>query len=89
MRLKLKEEYNNTVARLCKKQLYLNTYMNVTDNTRLEIENCKRIIEYNDIYIRLKTATVNLQIWGENLKISDYNTDGIVVEGKFSTFEFE
>lgn len=89
MRLKLKEEYNNAVARLCKKQLYLNTYMNVTDNTRLEIENCKRIIEYNDIYIRLKTATVTLRIWGENLKISDYNTDGIVVEGKFSTFEFE
>ena len=89
MRLKLKEEYNNAVARLCKKQLYLNTYMNVTDNTRLEIENCKRIIEYNDIYIQLKTATVTLRIWGEKLKISDYNTDGIVVEGKFSTFEFE
>ncbi len=89
MRLKLKEEYNKAVARICRKQLYLNTYMSITDNTRIEIENCKRIIEYNDIYISLKAATITLRIWGKNLKISDYNTDGIVVEGEFSSIEFE
>ncbi len=89
MNIRLKRGYNGAVARICKKQLYLNTYMNITDNTRLEIENCKRIIEYNDIYIKLRTATVILQIWGQNLKISDYNTDGILVEGKFSSIEFE
>ena len=63
--------------------------MNMTDNTRLEIENCRRIIEYNDIYIRLRTSTLTMQVWGKDLKISDYNTDGIVIEGTFSSVEFE
>lgn len=89
MNLKLKRKYNGMVAKICKKRLYLNTYMNMTDNTRLEIENCRRIIEYNDIYIRLRTSTLTMQVWGKDLKISDYNTDGIVIEGTFSSVEFE
>ena len=88
-RVMLKRKYNGAVARLCRKNLYLNTYMNLTDNTRLEIENCRRIIEYNDVYIRLATSTLTMQVWGEKLKISDYNTDGIVIEGVFSSVEFE
>ena len=89
MNLKLKRKYNGMVAKVCKKRLYLNTYMNMTDNTRLEIENCRRIIEYNDIYIRLRTSTLTMQVWGKDLKISDYNADGIVIEGTFSSVEFE
>lgn len=67
----------------------MNTYMTLTDNTHMEIENCKKILEYNDVYIKIKTATVIISIWGQNLKISDYNTDGIIVNGIFSSIEFE
>jgi sporulation protein YqfC len=89
MKTKIKREYNNAVARICKKRLYLNTNINITDNTRIEIENCKRIIEYNDIFIRLKTSTVTVQIWGENLSVSDYNRAGVVIDGKITSVEFE
>lgn len=86
---RLKGKYNTVVSRFVKEQLYMNTYMTLTDNTHMEIENCKKILEYNDVYIKIKTATVIISIWGQNLKISDYNTDGIIVNGIFSSIEFE
>ncbi len=89
MNVRLKDKYHTFVSRLVKEKLYLNTYMTLTDNTHLEIENCQKILEYNDMYIKIKTSTLTLSIWGQNLKISDYNTDGIIVNGKFSSVEFE
>ncbi len=89
MLVKAKKMYSSLTAKFVRKQLYLNTYINLTDNTHLEIENCKRIIELNDVYVRLKTATVTLQVWGEELRISDFNTAGVVIDGKISSIEFE
>lgn len=89
MLVKAKKMYSSITAKFVRKQLYLNTYINLTDNTHLEIENCKRIIELNDVYVRLKTATVTLQVWGEELRISDFNTAGVVIDGKISSIEFE
>ena len=89
MLVKAKKIYNSLAAGFVKKRLYLNTYMNLTDNTHLEIENCKRIIELNDIYVRLKTSTVTLQVWGEDLRISDYNTAGEVIDGRITSIEFD
>lgn len=89
MLVKAKKIYGSLTAGLVKKRLYLNTYMNLIDNTHIEIENCKRIIELNEVYIRLKTATITLQVWGENLSISDYNTEGVVINGRISSIEFE
>lgn len=85
----LKEKYNSIISKYVKKKLYLNTYMNLTDNTHLEIENCQKILEYNDIYVKIRTSTLIISIWGQNIRISDYNTDGIIVDGKFSSVEFE
>lgn len=89
MLVRAKRLCNAAAAKFIKKRLYLNTYMSLTDNTRLEIENCKRVIELNDVYVRLKTATVTVSVWGENLSVSDYNTDGIVIDGMISSVEFE
>lgn len=86
---KIKDKYDEMLSKYIKKKLYLNTYMNISDNTHVEIENCKKILEYNDIYVKLRTSTLIISIWGQNIKISDYNTDGIIIDGKFSSVEFE
>ena len=85
----MKRKYNAIVSRFIKEKFYCNTYMSFMDNTHIEIENCKRILDYSDVYIRVKTSTLIVCIYGENLNISDYNTDGIIVDGKFSSVEFE
>lgn len=60
----------------------------ICGNTYLEVENCRRIMEYNDIYLKVKTASgLIIEIWGANLRLSDYNTQGIAVRGKISSVE--
>lgn len=83
------KKYNTIVSKFVKEKLYFNTYMNLTDNTHIEIENCKRILDYSDVYLRIRTSTLTICIYGENLNISDYNTDGMIIDGKFSSIEFE
>ena len=81
--------YNNAISRFIKKKTYTNTYAALSDNTHLEIENCKKILEYNDIFIKIQTATITICIYGNDLKISDYNTDGLIIDGILSSIEFE
>lgn len=76
------------VAGFIKKKLYLNSHINITDNTRLEIENCKKIMECNDVYIKLKTSSLMLTVYGKDLRISDYNRDGLIIKGVISSIEF-
>lgn len=83
------KKYNTIVSKFVKEKLYFNTYMNLTDNTHIEIENCKRILDYSDVYLRIRTSTLTICIYGENLNISDYNTDGMIIDGKFRSIEFE
>ncbi len=89
MKERLKSRYGRLVSKFVRDKVYLNTYMAMTDNTRIEIENCRRILEYNDVCVRIRTATLTVSIWGSGLSISDYNTDGIVINGSFSSVEFE
>ena len=86
---RLKEKYGRVVSKFVRDKAYLNTYMALTDNTHMELENCKKILEYNDVRVKIRTATLTVSIWGHDLSISDYNTDGIVVNGSFSSVEFE
>lgn len=54
----------------------------------LEIENCKRIMEINDIYLKIKTEDdIIIEIWGTDLRISDYSTNGIAVRGNLTSLE--
>ena len=54
----------------------------------LEIENCRRIMEINDIYLKIKTEDdMIVEIWGTDLRISDYSTNGIAVRGSSSSLE--
>lgn len=86
---RIKSEYGRLVSKAARDKMYLNTYMTLTDNTHMEIENCKKILEYNDVYVKVRTATLTVSVWGQDLRISDYNTDGIVINGSFSSVEFE
>ena len=68
--------------------LYLNPGMHIESNRELLIENCHRIEEYNEIYMRLIAGNLCIQIWGSGLRAYDYKTKGLVVRGKISQIEF-
>ena len=85
----IRDAYSRTLSRFYKKKVYFGTSVSITDDSIVEIDNCRRIVEYNDVYIRIKTATVTVSVWGRDLIVNDFNTDGIVINGKISSVEFE
>ncbi len=68
--------------------LYLNPGMHIESNKELVIENCRRIEEYNEVFMRLIAGNLCIHIWGNGLKAYDYRTKGLVVRGKISQIEF-
>ena len=53
------------------------------------IENYKVILEYQDIYIRIKTYIGIININGFNLKLNEMTADDIMVTGDIETIDFE
>jgi len=68
--------------------LFMNPGMHIESNRELLIENCRRIEEYNDVFMRLISGNLCIQIWGTNLKAYDFKTKGLIVRGKISQIEF-
>jgi sporulation protein YqfC len=65
--------------------VYLDTYLHLHGNEQLRVENCRRILEYNDVLVRVQTRDMTVEIWGSGLRVYDYNDSSIVVRGKISS----
>lgn len=68
--------------------LYMNPGMHIESNRELFIENCRRIEEYNEVFMRLVSGRLCIQIWGTGLKAYDFKTKGLIVKGKITQIEF-
>lgn len=64
-----------------KELLYLNSYINIMDNKACIIENCKQIIECNEIMAKVLTGSFEVEIWGQNLQLTNYCTECVEVRG--------
>ena len=78
-----KEQLLNSTRKI----IMTNTNIQITDNLCVEIDNCKKILEYNDIYVKIKASTVIIEVWGRNLSINDYNRPGIEISGIITNIE--
>lgn len=56
---------------------------------KMLIENYKAILDYQDIYIRIKTYIGIVNINGFNLKLSEMTSDDIMISGEIETVDFE
>ncbi len=81
----IKSKINETF----KKSAYLNSCVTVFSYKEIKIENATKIIDCNDIYIKIRTTDCDVIIWGEGLKCSSYNNDIISIKGFIRTIEFE
>ena len=66
-----------------------NSKITIQDFSKMLIENYKTILEYQDIYIRIKMYSGIINITGTNLKLEDMTTDDIVVNGEIDSVDFE
>ncbi len=69
--------------------VYLDTYLHLRGNQELRVENCIRILEYNEVLVRLQTRDMILEIWGTHLRVYDYNDNSVIVRGTISSVSLE
>lgn len=58
-------------------------------NREMLIENCRRIEEYNEVFMRLISGSMYINVWGSGLRAFDFKTRGLIIRGRFSRIEFE
>ncbi len=73
------------ISRTVRGWVYLDTYLHLHGNQKLRVENCRRILEYNEVLVRLQTLDMMLEIWGTGLRVFDYNDSSVIVTGKISS----
>ena len=64
------------------------TQIQLTDNTELEIEGSKKIIEYNENLILIKLEKNILKVIGTNLKTNCYSSGFVTIYGNINSLEF-
>ncbi len=64
-----------------KEFMCLNSYINILDNTKVVVENCKQILECNEVLARICTGSFQIEIWGHDLSLSNYCEEYIEVNG--------
>ena len=66
----------------------MNPGIHMESNRELLIENCQRIEEYNEVFMRLVSGRLCIQIWGTDLKAYDFKIKGLIIKGRISQIEF-
>ena len=65
----------------------MDTQIQLTGNREVLVECCKKILEYNDIMVRVRTWDMTVEVWGSSLSVSDFNSKGIIISGKIHSVE--
>ena len=72
-----------------KTAVYLNSYVTVKSFKEVKVENATKILDCNEILVKIKTTDCDLLIWGEGLECSSYNYNIISVSGIIKSIELE
>ncbi|MFR0949441.1 MAG: YabP/YqfC family sporulation protein [Ruminococcus callidus] len=74
----------NRLIQAGRRVLQLETHLEMHSDREIFIENCRRILEYNDIRIVLQTTDLVLEIWGSELQ-TDSRSPKARIHGKIQS----
>lgn len=60
----------------------------ITDNTEMVLDGCRRVIRYDENEIFLELPSLGLEIVGMKLKIHNFSVGGVIVEGDIHSVTF-
>lgn len=70
-----------------KEFMCLNSHITILDNKTALIENCKQIIECNEVLVKVSTKCFEIEVWGNGLTLNNYCTESIEVRGKIESIK--
>lgn len=75
----------NRAVDIGRRILCMQTYLQMRGNRELYLENCRRIMEYNDIRIVVQTEELILEIWGKGLQADSRSPESLVIHGEIQS----
>ncbi|MCQ2434776.1 MAG: YabP/YqfC family sporulation protein [Oscillospiraceae bacterium] len=61
----------------------------LSGNTDIYFDKCRRLLECSDMLVQLQTNGHTVTVWGKDLSASDYSLHGLHICGEISTIEFD
>ncbi|MCL2087833.1 MAG: YabP/YqfC family sporulation protein [Oscillospiraceae bacterium] len=71
-----------------KRGFHKHSYLQLTDNIELFVDNCVAINKYDENIIELALINNNLSVTGHDLKIGNFSTTGVIIRGKIDSMKF-
>jgi len=72
-----------------KRFVNMDSQIQITGNREVLVDGCRKILEYNDIFVRVSTWEMTVNIWGSGLQVSDFGSGAIYISGKIQSVELE
>lgn len=69
--------------------MWLDSRLHLHSNRELRLENCRRVLEYNDVLVRLETRDLRVAVWGAKLRVHDYKDNSVLVCGRIDEVRLE
>lgn len=69
--------------------MHTDSQIQIVGKNSVLIDGCKKILEYNDILVRVKTREMLVSVWGSGLYVSEFGTEAVYVYGKIASVELE
>lgn len=69
--------------------MWLDSRLHLHSNRELRLENCRRVLEYHDVLVRLETRDLRVSVWGAGLRVSDYKDNSTLVRGRIDEIKLE
>ena len=86
--MSLSDIFSGGTAKFVKCGLYPKTRITMDSSGYMQIDSFRKVVECNDIYIKLRSTDMYIEIWGNGLTVSCMSNDSIIVYGKVSSVEF-
>lgn len=60
----------------------------ITDNSEIVLDGCRRVIEYNENNIVLELPTICISVVGMELSMRNFSVGGVVITGRLHSVTF-
>ncbi len=53
----------------------------------VRVEDCRQILEYNDVLVRMRAGRLEVAVWGTGLRVHDAPDAGVRITGTIASIE--
>lgn len=65
----------------------LGSYVTIENDRSVLVENCRQICECSDIMAKVYAGDYFIEVWGNDLKMSEYTQDSVYIYGKVESIK--